>query len=56
MSGKAQLAQTGVGGAVVIGGVAYTGYWLVAIALGMVVIGALTVRLGFRRKRSVNEA
>lgn len=56
MSGKAQLAQTGVGGAVVIGGVAYTGYWLLAIALGLVAVGTLTVRFGFRRKRAVNEA
>jgi hypothetical protein len=56
MSGKAQLAQTGLGGAIVIGGVAYTGYWLLAIAVGLVAVGALAVRLGFRRKRAVSEA
>lgn len=56
MSGKAQLAQTGLGGAIVIGGVAYTGYWLLAIAVGLVLIGAVTVRFGFRRKQAVNEA
>lgn len=56
MSGKAQLAQTGMGGAVIIGGVAYTGYWLLAVAASLVLVGAVTVRFGFRRKRAVNEA
>lgn len=56
MSGKSQLAQTGVGGAVVIGGTVYTGYWLLLIALGLVAVGALAVRYGFRRSRGMNEA
>lgn len=55
MSDNAQLAQTGIGGAVVIGGTVYTGYWLLAVAGAVVLAGALLVRYGFRRKRSVTE-
>jgi NADH:ubiquinone oxidoreductase subunit 6 (subunit J) len=56
MSGKSQLAQTGVGGAIVIGGTVYTGYWLLFIALGLVLLGGAAVRFGFRKGRGVNEA
>ncbi len=55
MSDKAQLAQTGIGGAVVIGGTVYTGWWILGAAIVLVAIGAAAVRFGFRRKRSVNE-
>lgn len=56
MSDNGQLAQTGIGGAVVIGGTVYTGYWLLGLAIAVVGVGALLVRYGFRKRRSVNEA
>jgi hypothetical protein len=56
MSDNGQLAQTGLGGAVVIGGTVYTGWWLLGAAIVVVGVGALLVRYGFRRKQSVNEA
>lgn len=56
MSDNGQLAQTGIGGAVIIGGTVYTGYYLLALAVAIVGVGALLVRYGFRRKQSVNEA
>lgn len=53
MSDNAQLARTGsAAGAIVIGGAVITGWWLLAIALGLVAVGALVVRFGFRRGKS----
>jgi hypothetical protein len=50
-----QLAQTGIG-TVVIGGTAYyVGGWMIAAAAAMVVVGAMLVRLRFRRGRDVGE-
>ncbi|MQY40652.1 hypothetical protein SRB17_86850 [Streptomyces sp. RB17] len=50
-----QLAKTGLG-AITIGGVTYAlGGWLIGIAAALVVIGAITVRLGFRRSKDVAE-
>lgn len=56
MSDNAQLAQTGIGGAVVIGGTVYTGYWLLGVALLAVAVGALFVRHGFRKNKAVDQA
>lgn len=57
MSDKAQLARTGtVAGAIVVGGVAITGYYLLAIAAGIVLIGALFIRFGFRRGKGANQS
>lgn len=57
MSDHAQLAKTGstLGGVVVIGGVAYSGFMLLAI--GLVVVGAIAIglRLGFRRNRNASQ-
>lgn len=56
MSDNAQLARTGVGGAIVIGGTVYTGYWLIGLAVAVVTAGALLVRFGFRKKQAVDQA
>ncbi|WP_435244918.1 hypothetical protein [Streptomyces tendae] len=45
-----QLARTGTAGTLVIGGVAVTGYYLLAIALAVVLTGALCIRLAFRHR------
>ncbi|WAZ20220.1 hypothetical protein STRCI_001321 [Streptomyces cinnabarinus] len=50
-----QLARTGTAGSLVIGGVALTGYYLVALAAAIVLVGALAVRVGFRSGRKAGE-
>lgn len=56
MSDKPQLAHTGTAaGAIVVGGAVITGWWLLAIAVGLVVAGALAVRFGFRRGKTAAE-
>lgn len=55
MSDHAQLARTGVGGALVIGGTVITGYWMLAIAGGIILVGALAIRLTFRPGRSAGQ-
>lgn len=53
MSDNAQLARTGsAAGAIVIAGAVITGWWLLAVAVGLVAAGALAVRFGFRRGKS----
>jgi hypothetical protein len=47
VSDNAQLARTGAG-ALVIGTTVITGWYLLAIALGIVAVGALTIRFAFR--------
>ncbi len=55
MSGHAQLAQTGTP-VLVIGGVSYPiGGWMLAAAAGLVCLGLLLVRFGFRRKIAIGE-
>lgn len=50
------LARTGSAlGAVVIGGTVITGWWIVGLALLLVVLGAVFVRFGFRPGRSAGE-
>lgn len=46
------LAQTG--GGIVLGSVVIGQMWLIAIALLLVTLGALAIRVGFRRGREVN--
>ncbi|MET8013684.1 hypothetical protein ABZU86_25610 [Streptomyces sp. NPDC005271] len=49
MSDNAQLARTGsAAGAIVVGTTVITGWWLLAIAAGIIAIGALAIRFGFR--------
>ncbi|MFF0597856.1 hypothetical protein [Streptomyces antibioticus] len=50
-----QLARTGTAGALVIGGVAVTGWYLLAAALAVVTVGALCIRAGFRRGRKAGD-
>jgi hypothetical protein len=51
-----QLARTGTAGSLVIGGVAFTGYYLLAIALAIVLLGALIIRLAFRPRVNASQA
>lgn len=55
MSDHSQLAKTGAGGALVIGGTVVTGWWLLAIAASVVLVGALAVRFTFRAGRSASQ-
>ncbi|WP_381797251.1 hypothetical protein [Streptomyces niveus] len=51
-----QLARTGTAaGAIVIGTTVITGWWLLTIALVLVAIGAVAIRVGFRRGRSAGD-
>ncbi|MET4927656.1 hypothetical protein P3L51_35765 [Streptomyces sp. PSRA5] len=51
-----QLARTGpAAGALVIGTTVITGWELLGIALALVVIGAIAIRVGFRRGRSAGD-
>ena len=56
MSDNAQLARTGsAAGAIVIGTTVITGWYLLGIAAGIVIVGALCVRFGFRRGRGAGQ-
>ncbi|MER7874851.1 hypothetical protein ABTY63_15010 [Streptomyces solisilvae] len=56
MSDNAQLARTGsAAGAIVIGTTVVTGWWLLAVAAGIIVIGALAIRFGFRTGRKAGQ-
>ncbi|MFD7793578.1 hypothetical protein [Streptomyces sp. NPDC059759] len=51
-----QLARTGTAaGTIVVGGAVITGWWLLAIAAGLVTIGVLVIRFGFRRGKSAGQ-
>lgn len=54
MSDNAKLAHTG-GIAIVIGGTVLTGGWLLAIAAGLVLAGALCIRYGFRPGKKASQ-
>lgn len=57
MSDNAQLARTGTAaGAIVVGGAVITGWYLLAIAVGIVLVGAVCVRFGFRRGKSAGQS
>ncbi|MGW6292444.1 hypothetical protein [Streptomyces sp. NPDC055058] len=51
-----QLARTGTAGTLVIGGVAVTGYYLLAIALAIVLAGAVAIRVGFRARLDASQS
>lgn len=55
MSDNAQLAHTGTAGAIVIAGVSFTGWYVLAIALGIVVAGAICIKLAFRPGRGAGQ-
>ena len=55
MSDNAQLARTGTAGALVIGTTVITGWWLLGAALGIVAVGAICIRLGFRRGKNAGQ-
>jgi hypothetical protein len=57
VSDNAQLAKTGTAaGAIVVGGAVITGWYLLAIAVGIVAVGALAVRFGFRRGKNAGQS
>jgi hypothetical protein len=49
------LANTGLGG-LAIGGYVIDQWWLVAVAAGLIVVGILGLRFGWRRGKSANQA
>lgn len=53
MSSK-QLAMTG-SGSLIIGGVSIAGPWILAIALTVVVLGAIAIRISFRRRKDAGQ-
>jgi hypothetical protein len=53
MSGK-QLAMTGAG-SLVVGGVTLSGPWVLSVAIGVVLVGAVMVRVAFRRRKAVHQ-
>ncbi|MCG0284424.1 hypothetical protein [Streptomyces sp. PSAA01] len=56
MSDNAQLARTGsAAGAIVVGSTVITGWWLLAVAVGIIAAGALAIRFGFRRGRQAGQ-
>ncbi|MFI9342611.1 hypothetical protein ACIG0D_15215 [Streptomyces sp. NPDC052773] len=55
MSDGQQLAATGAGGLTIAGVTVYTGWWMLALAAGVVLAGVLVTRVGFRRRQSVGE-
>lgn len=55
MGDYGKLAYTGIP-AVTIGGVVFNQWAVIAIAVGLVVGGALLVRFGWRPRKGVNEA
>lgn len=53
MSGSSRaLAYTGAG-TVTVAGIEFGQLWLVGIGVGLVVAGAILIRLGFRRSKTV---
>lgn len=57
MSENTQLARTGTAaGALVVGGVAVTGWYLLAIALAIVFLGAVIIRFSFRPGLAASQA
>lgn len=56
MSDNTQLARTGTAaGALVIGTTVITGWWLLAAAAGVVAVGALCIRFGFRQGKNAGQ-
>ncbi|WP_432589957.1 hypothetical protein ABVG11_34345 [Streptomyces sp. HD1123-B1] len=56
MSDNAQIARTGsAAGGIVIGTTVITGWWLLAVAVAIITIGAIAVRIGFRRDRQAGQ-
>jgi general stress protein CsbA len=55
MSDNQQLAHTGAG-VLVIGTTVITGWWLLGIALTVVLIGAVCIRFGFRPGRGAGQS
>lgn len=53
MSGR-QLALTG-SGTLVIGGVSIAGPWILAAALAVVLLGAILIRVSFRRRKGAGQ-
>jgi hypothetical protein len=49
--GAGSLAATGTG--ITVGGVFFQEAWLLAAAVGFIVLGAIAIRLGWRRDKSV---
>jgi hypothetical protein len=49
-----QLAMTGTG-TLTIGGVALAGPWILAASIALVALGAILVRVAFRRRKAAHQ-
>ncbi|MFF5795779.1 hypothetical protein ACPCAJ_02045 [Streptomyces griseoincarnatus] len=56
MSDNAALARTGTAGALAIGGAVITGWWILAVALAVVLVGAVLIRFAFRPGLTAGQA
>ncbi|MBU5946781.1 hypothetical protein [Streptomyces sp. PAM3C] len=56
MSDNAALARTGTAGAIAIGGAVITGWWILAVALAVVLVGAVLIRFAFRPGLTAGQA
>ncbi|MGN7139035.1 hypothetical protein [Streptomyces pseudogriseolus] len=56
MSDNAALARTGTAGAIAIGGAVITGWWILAVALAVVLVGAVLIRVAFRPGLTAGQA
>jgi hypothetical protein len=52
--GHAALAATGVG-TITVGGIAFGQLWILGLAVGIVAIGAVLVRVAWRRNKAINQ-
>jgi hypothetical protein len=52
--GRGALAATGAG-ALTIGGITFESFGLVVASLALVALGAIAVRIGFRRNKGVGQ-
>jgi hypothetical protein len=53
-TGRGALAATGIG-TVTIGGIAFEQLWLLGAALLLVTVGAVAIRVGWRRNKGISE-
>lgn len=54
MNDYGQLAYTGLG-TIVVGGIVINQWWLATIAVGLILLGILVLRLGWRRGKTASD-
>ncbi|MFF7881010.1 hypothetical protein ACH40F_07970 [Streptomyces sp. NPDC020794] len=53
-NGRGALAATGAG-TLTLGGIAFAQLWLLGAALALVTLGAVAIRIGWRRNKGISE-